>query len=121
MKARLSLDIEFDPEVTNAESVAAALDELLGNALSTPGILDEHGDPGVGEFVIEPRVVCGLDEDDVCNEALNMGYNVPDTDVNGLMNHIQGHFDATVGMNWERLQALIRQWAQMQGIEPDKE
>ncbi len=52
MKTTLTIDIEFDPEVTDALSVADALDILLGTALSTPDILGEEGNPTVGEFQI---------------------------------------------------------------------
>jgi hypothetical protein len=48
MKTTLCLEVEFDPAITDAESVSSALDALLENALSTPGILDEQGNPTFG-------------------------------------------------------------------------
>jgi hypothetical protein len=51
-QATLKLDIQFDPAVTDAESVAGALDMLLEMAMSTPGILDEYGDVRVDEFLV---------------------------------------------------------------------
>ena len=53
MKTTLSIEVEFDREQTDAESVASAADTLLQTALSTPGVLDEYGDPQFGEFLIE--------------------------------------------------------------------
>lgn len=57
MKATLTLEIEFDPELTDAESVAGALDTLLDTAMSTPGILDEYGNPGVDEFLVADELI----------------------------------------------------------------
>lgn len=45
----LILPVTFDPDRTDAESVAAAVDRLLETALSTPGILDEYGKVTIGE------------------------------------------------------------------------
>ena len=53
MKTKLSIEVEFDGEQTDAESVASAADTLLQTALSTPGVLDEVGNPQFGEFFIE--------------------------------------------------------------------
>ncbi len=52
MKSTLTIDVEYDPDITDDESVACALDRLMETALSTPGILDEYGGPRVGEFFI---------------------------------------------------------------------
>lgn len=54
MKSRLYVEIEFDDEITDAESMATALDQLMKTALSTPGILEEYGDPEIGEFFVLP-------------------------------------------------------------------
>lgn len=51
-KAKLEIVVEFDEDRTDAESLAVALDKLLGTALSTPGILDEYGPVEVGEFFV---------------------------------------------------------------------
>ncbi|MHC4238027.1 MAG: hypothetical protein ACYSSM_07305 [Planctomycetota bacterium] len=59
-KAILTIEIEFDENVTDADAVGVAIDTLLETAMSTPGILDEYGDPdgfGVGQTYIQhPRV-----------------------------------------------------------------
>jgi hypothetical protein len=49
-KVTMTVEVEFDPEVTDSESVACALDALMETALSTPGILDEYGNPQIGLF-----------------------------------------------------------------------
>ena len=51
--ARLRLYVEYDETQTDAESVAEALDQLLGTAVSTPGVLDAVGNPDVGEFLVD--------------------------------------------------------------------
>ena len=48
-KYTFTITAEFDPEATSADDVGDAIDLLLDNALSSPGILDEHGDPTIRE------------------------------------------------------------------------
>lgn len=48
----LKLDITYDPKLTDAESLANAMDILMDTALSTPDILDDYGNPCVGEFYV---------------------------------------------------------------------
>ena len=50
VKATLMLDVEYDPDITDAEQIAMGLNVMLGIAFSTPGILDECGNPDVGAF-----------------------------------------------------------------------
>ncbi len=52
MKTTLTLDIDYDPELTHPEGLASAMDRLLETALSTPGIMEEYGDPKMGEFFV---------------------------------------------------------------------
>ena len=51
-EARLIIDVQYDPAATDAEAVAAAMDRLLETALSTPGVLDEYGNPWLGDFYV---------------------------------------------------------------------
>lgn len=39
-----TLEVEYDPAATDPESLSNALDLLLDNARSTPGILDDYGE-----------------------------------------------------------------------------
>ena len=48
--AFLYVAVDYDPAVTNEESLASALDNLIQTALSTPDVLDAYGNPAVGEF-----------------------------------------------------------------------
>jgi hypothetical protein len=48
----LTVEIRYDPKVTDPESLASAMDRLMETALSTPGLLDEYGDPVIGEFYV---------------------------------------------------------------------
>ena len=50
MKATFTVEVEFDPEITDDESIATALDRLMETILCTPGIFDDYGNPTVGEF-----------------------------------------------------------------------
>ena len=52
---RLYVDINFDDKMTDPEGLASAMDRLMGTALSTPGILDEYGNPKIGEFLVGTR------------------------------------------------------------------
>jgi len=45
-----TVTVTFDPEITDEDSIATALDRLMETALSTPGIFDDYGNPEVGEF-----------------------------------------------------------------------
>ena len=68
MKTTLTVELEYDPAVTDPESLASAMDRLLETVLSTPGILDEYNNPRVGEFLVAketaarfgPRVVLNI-------------------------------------------------------------
>jgi hypothetical protein len=50
MKVTYLVDVEFDETLTTAEEIEKALNLLIQNALSTPGILE--GDPQVGNLQI---------------------------------------------------------------------
>ena len=54
LKTTLTVEVEYDPAMTNAEGLACAMDRLLETALSTPDILDDYGNPKVGEFLVWP-------------------------------------------------------------------
>ncbi len=53
---RLSLQVTYDSEVTDLESLASAADTLMETVCSTPGILDDYGNPEFGCFWPEPVV-----------------------------------------------------------------
>jgi hypothetical protein len=52
VKTTLTVEIEYDPAATGPEGLACAMDRLLETALSTPDILDECGNPTIGEFFV---------------------------------------------------------------------
>ena len=52
MKTTLTVEIEYDPQQTDPENLACAMGRLLETALSTPDILDEYGNPTVGDFFV---------------------------------------------------------------------
>ena len=52
MKTRLIVDIDYNPDLTDPEGLAVAADRLMETACSTPGILDDYGDPIFGEFFV---------------------------------------------------------------------
>jgi hypothetical protein len=56
MKTTLTVEIEYDPARTDPEGLACAMDRLLETALSTPDILDEYGNPTIGEFYIAKQL-----------------------------------------------------------------
>jgi len=51
-KTTLTLDLDYDPEVTHPEGLASAMDRLLETALSIPQVMDEYGSPKFGEFFV---------------------------------------------------------------------
>lgn len=53
----LSVKVDFDDSQTDPESLASAMDTLMKTALSTPGILDEYGDPrSVGSWSASTKI-----------------------------------------------------------------
>jgi hypothetical protein len=52
---KLEVEIRYDPNVTDPEGLACALDRLMETALSTPDILDDYGNPRIGEFFVVPQ------------------------------------------------------------------
>ena len=67
MKARLYLDLEFDENKTDAESIASAMDRVVSNGLAV--LLDAWepygGEPKVGEFLV-------LDSEQAAEHADNL-------------------------------------------------
>jgi hypothetical protein len=55
MKAAFTVEVEFDQRITDAESIASALDRLMETALSTPGIMEDYAEPRIGEFFVAPE------------------------------------------------------------------
>jgi len=51
-RARLTVEVDYDAEITDPESLATAADKLMKTACSTPGILNEYGNPTFGEFFV---------------------------------------------------------------------
>ena len=49
-KATFTVEVEYDDEHTDDESLATVLDILMNTATSTPGIFSDYGDVSVGEF-----------------------------------------------------------------------
>lgn len=75
----LTIDVNFDPEVTDAESLAQAADNLLETSLCTPGIVEEYGDPNFHAFQVQSERVpllmkyVATGEDDVLDSDAFLG------------------------------------------------
>jgi hypothetical protein len=54
----LRVSVFYDPEKTDDESIATAMDILVETAISTPGIWDDYGEVGVGAFTVAPDYDC---------------------------------------------------------------
>lgn len=46
----LTVEVDYDPELTCPEEIASALDHLVDTALTTSDLLGECGDPEIGSF-----------------------------------------------------------------------
>ena len=57
MKTKLTLEIDYDPAMTDPEGLAYAMDQLLETALSTPSILSDYGNPTIGQFFVAKETV----------------------------------------------------------------
>ena len=51
-KTTLTVEVEYNPRKTDPEGFACAMDRLLETVLSTPGIMDEYGNPAIREFFV---------------------------------------------------------------------
>jgi hypothetical protein len=65
MKTTLTVEIEYDPQKTDPEGLACAMDRLLETALSIPDIMDEYGNPTIREFFVAketpaPKIVLNI-------------------------------------------------------------
>jgi len=56
--ARFTLAATFESGMTTPEALAETLDSLLQTALSTPGVLDEHGEVSVDAIIAEDCEGC---------------------------------------------------------------
>lgn len=57
MKTSLVVGVDYDPQYTDPEGLAVALDTLLDTVCSTPDILDDYNNPTFGPaFVLPPPV-----------------------------------------------------------------
>jgi hypothetical protein len=52
MKATLTIELAFDENRTDAESLANAMDRLIETALSIPDVLEEYGPVKMGLFYV---------------------------------------------------------------------
>lgn len=53
-RTTLTVNVEYNDEVTDPESLASAADHLMEAILSTPGITDDYANPRFGEFFVAP-------------------------------------------------------------------
>ena len=53
----LTVEVDYDPTITDPERLASALDILLETALSTPGILEDHGNLTIHPFFAQETEV----------------------------------------------------------------
>ena len=44
------VEVEFDDDLTDADSIGNALDVLMDTAKGTPGVLEDYGDVWIGGF-----------------------------------------------------------------------
>jgi hypothetical protein len=51
-KTTLTVDIQYDGRRTDPEALACAMGRLMETALSTPGILEEYGNPTMDQFLV---------------------------------------------------------------------
>jgi hypothetical protein len=49
----LTMEVGYDPDITNPGDLAEAADNLLETSLNTEGVLDECGDPQFGAFLVQ--------------------------------------------------------------------
>ncbi len=97
--ATLTVDVDYNPAMTDPESLASAMDTLLETALSTPGILDDYGDPVVGEFVATREYVAH-----VISEVHNRGPAIDTfhSDAPITLQRLTAYYETAEAFNWDR-------------------
>jgi len=101
MKARMTLDVEYDPSMTDPEGLAAALDRLLKTALSTPDILENYGNPSFGEFL--PTI-----DDEETATLVNRRFVLYDCDMEKLVGtQVYASYQEAVDAMDPRLQSVL--------------
>lgn len=53
----LTIDVVYDDSKTDPEAIASAADALLEMALSSPGLMDEYGDPDFRPFFVQGSIL----------------------------------------------------------------
>lgn len=60
----LQLTVSYDRKQFDEDAICEAVDRVLQNALETPGVLDEVGNPSVGSFEVAIGDDVHLDDDE---------------------------------------------------------
>ena len=68
---------------------------------------------------VDNPTLCAFRLSDVRVEAEDLGYDLSHNQLLGLCEFINKRFDASAGMNWERMQELIEEWCEKESLEPD--
>ena len=148
-KTTLTVDVEFDPNVTDAESIASAAGRLMETILSTPGIMDEYANPRFAPFFVaasadksphSPSTVVVEITGGVLQEAYasdpNISLRLVDWDTDGLQADENNRVFAVTGDDGRSRLAVVtefptvalgqipgdtRQVLQRAGLEPDEQ
>jgi len=97
--ATLTVDVDYDPAITDPESLASAMDVLMRTALSTPGILEEYGDPVVGQF-LAPRDYVAYVITDGGNREPSIDVFHSDTPI--ALKRVVAYYESAKGFTWDR-------------------
>ena len=109
------------PRVDEDDWVVEYLNEEHGvwNGLATA--VDERVADAIlnGLERVDNPTLCAFRLSDVRVEAEDLGYDLSHNQLLGLCEFINKRFDASAGMNWERMQELIEEWCEKESLEPD--
>lgn len=90
----LRVKVFYEPDKTDDESIATAMDILIENAISTPGILDDYGDVGVCAFTIAHEYDC--EAKNFAPDADSIYFGIGDWEISiGRLENGKVHVDAT--------------------------
>jgi len=114
MKTTLTVEIDYDPAMTDGEGLACAMDRLLETALSTPGILEDYGNPKVSEFFVAketaaPKVVLNISGgvlQDVFSSDPAISVVLADWDTDGCTSSEEGVVEIPDGRGGTQLAAV---------------
>jgi hypothetical protein len=133
-KTTLTVEVEYDSSRTDPEGLACAMDRLFETALSTPDVLEDYGNPTMGEFFVagetaaspKPKIILDISDgvlQDVFGSDLDTTVVLCDWDCEGSDPSDDAIVEIPDGRGGTQLVAVaecpVLPWTDLSGTETD--